>query len=57
MTPITVSATCSGSCATGPVSTVVSGMLFGTTATGLAAGISTSIPGGEQTASVQAYKR
>ncbi|MDO8465831.1 MAG: FecR family protein [Gallionella sp.] len=57
MTQITVSATCSGSCATGPVSTKVSGMLFGTTATGLAAGISTSIPGGEQTASVQAYKR
>ncbi len=56
MTPITVSATCSGTCP-GSVSTKVSGMLFGATATGLAAGISTSIPGGEQTASVQAYKR
>ncbi|MFZ2302587.1 MAG: FecR domain-containing protein [Gallionella sp.] len=56
MTPITVSATCSGACAA-TVSTVTSGMLFGATATGLAAGISTSIPGGEQTASVQAYKR
>ncbi|HEU0219388.1 MAG TPA: FecR family protein [Gallionella sp.] len=60
ISPITAaSALCSGgTCGTAtPVSTVVSPMLFGATATGLAAGIATSIPGGQQTASVQAYKR
>ena len=61
MTPIVTTAGCSGAgCPGGTVDARVSGMLFGATATGLAAGIATQPTGGgagEYTASVQAYKR
>lgn len=61
MTPIVTTAGCAGTgCPGGTVDARVSGMLFGATATGLAAGISTQPTGGgpgEYTASVQAYKR
>lgn len=61
MTPIVTTAGCSGGgCPGGTVDARVSGMLFGATATGLAAGIATQPiggGGGEYTASVQAYKR
>lgn len=61
MTPIVTMAGCSGTgCPGGTVDARVSGMLFGATATGLAAGIATQPTGGgpgEYTASVQAYKR
>lgn len=61
MTPIVTTAGCSGAgCPGATVNARVSGMLFGATATGLAAGIATQPTGagaGEYTASVQAYKR
>lgn len=62
MTPIVATAGCSGAgCPGATVDARVSGMLFGATATGLAAGIATQPIGaggaGEYTASVQAYKR
>ncbi len=64
MTPITVSATCSGPCSNNSTplsaSARISGMLFGANAEGLAAGIATQPTGAgtaEYTASVQAYKR
>ena len=61
MTPIVTTAGCTGGgCPGGTVDARISGMLFGATATGLAAGIATQPTGGgagEYTASVQAYKR
>ena len=61
MTPIVTTAGCSGTgCPGSTVDARISGMLFGATATGLAAGIATQPTGagaGEYTASVQAYKR
>ena len=64
MTPIITTAGCTGGgCPGSSVTATVSGMLFGATATGLAAGISTAptiqpVGGtGEYTASVQAYRR
>lgn len=62
ISPIYTSAGCiGGACPGTSVNAMVSGMLFGATATGLAAGISTSpmTTGGvgEHTASVQAYQR
>lgn len=67
ITPITVGATCSGACSNYStpvvVGSVVSPMLFGANAEGLAAGISTNIPApigaspAENTASVQVYQK
>ncbi|HUW25305.1 MAG TPA: FecR domain-containing protein [Gallionella sp.] len=64
ITPIATTATCTGACSTGGilVNTVVSPMLFGAAAQGLAVGIHTDTLGAvgtsphEITASVQAYK-
>ena len=60
MTPIVTTAGCTGGgCPGATVDARVSGMLFGATATGLAAGIATQPTGagaGEYTASVQAYQ-
>lgn len=59
MTTITATAGCTGAgCPGTTVNAMVSGMLFGTNAEGLAAGISTQPTGGvgEYTASVQAYQ-
>lgn len=65
ITPINTTALCSGACASATpisVNAVVSPMLFGAAAQGLAVGIHTSIPSpvgtspAENTASVQAYK-
>lgn len=62
ITPINTSASCSGTCGSAvAVPTVVSPMLFGASAEGLAAGIHTNLPQGaspaEITASVQVYTK
>lgn len=62
ITPINATASCSGTCGTAvPVPAVVSPMLFGASAQGLAAGIHTNKPQGaspaEVTASVQVYTK